>query len=63
MNVNVYSAGMTSLLKIRCIGCNCSTYQVNIGPMLRNSYIIHYVTSGRGFYKCINSRYNLKKEV
>lgn len=50
MNVNVYSTGATPLLKIRCIGCNRSAYQVNIGPMLRNSYIIHYVMSGRGVY-------------
>lgn len=50
MNVNVYSAGKLPLLHIRLMGCNRRPFQVNIGPMLRNSYIIHYVTRGRGFY-------------
>ncbi|MBQ3556488.1 MAG: AraC family transcriptional regulator [Oscillospiraceae bacterium] len=50
MNVNVYSAGRTPLLHIRYMGCNRKPHQVNVDPMLRNSYIIHYVTGGRGFY-------------
>lgn len=50
MNVNVYSAGHAPLLHIRYMGCNRQPHQVNIGPMLRNSYIIHYVVGGRGFY-------------
>ena len=32
------------------MGCNRKPHRVDIGPMLRNSYIIHYVTGGRGFY-------------
>lgn len=50
MNVNIYGAGQNPLLHIRYMGCNRHPYQVNIGPMLRNSYIIHYVTRGRGYY-------------
>ena len=50
MNVNIYATGPTPLLHIRYMGCNRSAYLINIGPMLRNSYIIHYVTAGRGFY-------------
>ena len=50
MNVNVYSAGKATLLHIRYMGCNRQPYEVNIGPMLRNSYILHYVTRGRGYY-------------
>lgn len=50
MNVNIFSAGETSLLYIRYMGCNRKPHLVNIGPMLRNSYIIHYVINGRGFY-------------
>ena len=50
MNVNIFSAGQTPLLCIRYMGCNRKPHLVNIGPMLRNSYIIHYVTGGRGFY-------------
>lgn len=50
MNVNIFSAGKMPLLHIRYMGCNRRPHQVNIGPMLRNSYIIHYVTGGRGFY-------------
>ena len=50
MNVNIFSAGQTSLLHIRYMGCNRKPHLVNIGPMLRNSYIIHYVINGRGFY-------------
>ena len=50
MNLNVFSAGKTPLLQIRYMGCNRKPHLVNIGPMLRNSYIIHYVTGGRGYY-------------
>jgi len=50
MNVNIYSAGTFPLLHIRYMGCNRRSHPVNIGPMLRNSYIIHYVTRGRGCY-------------
>ena len=50
MNVNVYSSGKATLLHIRFMGCNRRPYRVNVGPMLRNSYIIHYVTRGRGYY-------------
>ena len=50
MNVNIFSAGHTPLLRIRYMGCNRCPHIVSIGPMLRNSYIIHYVTGGRGFY-------------
>lgn len=50
MKVNVYSAGQTPLLHIRYMGCSRPPSQVNVAPMLRNSYIIHYVTGGRGFY-------------
>lgn len=50
MNVNIFSAGQTPLLQIRYMGCNRRPHLVNIGPLLRHSYIIHYVTSGRGFY-------------
>jgi len=50
MNVNVFSAGRTPLLHIHYMGCSRQPHQVNVGPMLRNSYIIHYVTGGRGFY-------------
>ena len=50
MNVNIFSAGQTPMLHIRYMGCNRKPHLVNIGPMLRNSYIIHYVTGGRGFY-------------
>lgn len=50
MNVNVFSTGQTPLLHIRYVGCNRKPHLVNIGPLLRNSYIIHYVTGGRGFY-------------
>lgn len=32
------------------MGCNTKSHLVNIGPMLRTSYIIHYVTGGRGYY-------------
>ena len=32
------------------MGSNRKTHLVNIGPMLRSSYIIHYVLSGRGYY-------------
>ena len=50
MNINIFSTGQTPLLHIRYMGCNRKTHLVNIGPMLRNSYIIHYVTAGRGYY-------------
>lgn len=50
MIVNVYSCGDTPLLHIRFMGCNRLPDTVNIPPMLRNSYIIHYVLKGRGFY-------------
>ena len=50
MNVNIFSAGQTSLLHIRYMGANRRSHSVNVGPMLRNSYIIHYVISGRGYY-------------
>lgn len=50
MNVNVYSSGQSPFLHIRNMGCNRKPHLVNIGPMLRNSYIIHYVTGGRGCY-------------
>lgn len=50
VNVNIFSAGETPLLQIRYMGCNRKPHLVNIGPMLRNSYIIHYVTCGRGYY-------------
>ena len=50
MNINIFSAGETSLLRIRYMGCNRKPYLVNIGPMLRESYIIHYVTAGKGYY-------------
>lgn len=45
MNINIFSAGETSLLRIRYMGCNRKPYLVNIGPMLRESYIIHYLTA------------------
>lgn len=50
MNVNIYSAGEFPLLQIRYMGCNRAPYRVSIGPMLRTSYIIHYVSRGRGYY-------------
>lgn len=50
MIVNVYSCGDTPLLHIRFMGCNRLPDTVNIPSMLRNSYIIHYVLKGRGFY-------------
>ena len=50
MNVNIFSAGTSPLLHIRYMGSNRKTHLVNIGPMLRSSYIIHYVLSGRGYY-------------
>ena len=50
MNVNIFSGGKTPLLQIRYMGCSRKPHLVNIGPMLRNSYIIHYVTGGRGYY-------------
>ena len=50
MNVNVFSTGSSPLLHIRYMGCNRKPHLVNIGPMLRNSYIIHYVFGGRGYY-------------
>lgn len=50
VNVNIYSAGTFPLLQIRYMGCNRLPHRVSIGPMLRNSYIIHYVTRGRGYY-------------
>ncbi len=50
MTVNVYTRGDTPLLRIRCMGCNRLPKTVNVAPMLRNSYIVHYVVKGRGFY-------------
>ena len=50
LTVNIFSAGQTPLLHIRYMGCNRKPHLVNIGPMLRNSYIIHYVIAGKGFY-------------
>ena len=50
MNVNIYCTGQNPMLHIRYMGCSRRPHQVNIGPMLRNSYIIHYVTCGRGWY-------------
>ena len=50
MSVNVYSTGPSPFLRIRYMGCCRQPYQVKVPPMLRNSYIIHYVTGGRGFY-------------
>lgn len=50
MNVNIYSSGDSPFLHIRYMGCNRKPHLVSIGPMLRNSYIIHYVFGGRGFY-------------
>ncbi len=50
MRVNVYSTGESPILHIRFMGCNRLPDTVNIAPMLRNSYIIHYVTKGRGYY-------------
>lgn len=48
--MNIHSVGKNPLLQIRYMGCNRRPHPVNIGPMLRNSYIIHYVTRGRGYY-------------
>lgn len=50
MIVNVYSSADTPLLRIRYMGFNRLPDTVNIAPMLRTSYIIHYVTKGRGYY-------------
>lgn len=50
MVVNVYSSADTPLLRIRFMGFNRLPDTVNIAPMLRTSYIIHYVTKGRGYY-------------
>ena len=50
MNINIYSAGQFPLLQIRYMGCNRLPHHVSIGPMLRTSYIIHFVTRGRGYY-------------
>ena len=50
VNVNVFSAGASLFLHIRYMGCNRKPHLVSIGPMLRNSYIIHYVFGGSGFY-------------
>lgn len=50
MNVNIYCTGTFPLLQIRYMGCSRLPHRVSIGPMLRNSYIIHYVTHGRGYY-------------
>ncbi len=50
MTVNIYSSGESPLLNIRFMGCNRLPDQVDSGPMLRNSYIIHYVLKGRGYY-------------
>ena len=50
MIVNVYSSADTPLLRIRFMGFNRLPDTVNIAPMLRTSYIIHYVTKGKGYY-------------
>lgn len=50
MTLNMYASGDTPLLHIRCMGCNRLPDTVKVAPMLRNSYIVHYVVKGRGFY-------------
>ncbi len=50
MNINIYAAEPSPLFHIRYMGCNRRPHRVAIGPMLRESYIIHYVTKGRGHY-------------
>ena len=50
MRLNVYSMEQGPLLHIRYMGCNRLPDTVRIVPTLRNSYIIHYVTKGRGYY-------------
>jgi len=50
VTINIFSNGQLPLLHIRYMGCNFLPDTVNIGPMLRNSYIVHYVISGRGYY-------------
>lgn len=46
----LYSEGTSSILQIRYLGCSRLPNTVNIGKMRRDSYIIHYVTKGRGTF-------------
>ena len=50
MRLNVYSMEQGPLLHIRYMGCNRLPDTVRIVPTVRSSYIIHYVTKGRGYY-------------
>lgn len=50
MRLNVYAMEQGPLLHIRYMGCNRLPDTVRIVPTVRNSYIIHYVTKGQGYY-------------
>ena len=50
MRLNVYSMEQGPLLHIRYMGCNRLPDTVRVMPTVRTSYIIHYVTKGRGYY-------------
>lgn len=48
MRYSIFSNSDCSLLNIYNIGCSSDTTVTRFGPGVRNSYIIHYVISGKG---------------
>ncbi len=50
MRYSIFSNSSCSLLNISSIGYSADTNTTCFGPGVRNSYIIHYVISGKGFF-------------
>ena len=50
MRYSIFSKSNCSLLNITTIGYSADTDITQFGPGVRNSYIIHYVISGKGYF-------------
>ncbi len=50
MRYSIFSKSNCPLLNISNIGCSADTAVTRFGPGVRNSYIIHYVISGKGYF-------------
>ena len=50
MRYNIFSDNNISPLKINAMGFSGDSAVTRFGPGQRNSYIIHYVTKGKGYY-------------
>lgn len=51
MRYQFFSSGSCPLLDISCIGYAYNPEVTRYGPYKRNCYIIHYVLSGKGYFK------------